>query len=76
MNIIASRRESMRICSRCKKPILRAHRWRHVHYLFLWFWTRARVEHRDCQHPYEIHKHVTRLKGEVALPFPQTGEAV
>ena len=58
-----------RTCSKCKSPITRTHRFHAVHHKFLFFhWTTT--EHRDCEHPTEIHKRVKRLKGEVPLPFP------
>jgi hypothetical protein len=62
-----------RICNRCKEPIHKAHRWHYVHRKFL-FWTITNVQHRDCQHPTEIHKYVKRLKGEVPLPFEQVDD--
>jgi hypothetical protein len=61
-----------RICSKCKKPIKKDHRWHFVHRKFLW-WTFTKTEHRDCARPTEIHKHVVRLKGEVPIPFADFG---
>ena len=51
-----------RICSNCKKPIAKSHRWHHVHHRF-WFWTWTTLAHRDCEHPTEIHKNVLELSG-------------
>ena len=68
---IARKRNQMkqkRTCNKCKSAILKTHRWRTVWHKFLWFrW--ETIQHRDCARPTEIHKHVTRLKGEVPLPF-------
>ena len=55
-----------RICSNCKKPILKAHRWRQTHHRFL-FWTWVTVAHWDCERPTEIHKHVTPISFEQQL---------
>lgn len=61
---------SKSICSTCSQPILRAHRWRTVHHVFLWWHWETR-HHRNCQKPTEGPERVRRLKGEVPLPFEE-----
>ena len=57
-----------RTCSKCHKPIAKHHGWSTVYRKFL-FWTWPTFQHRNCDKPTEIHKHVVRIKGEVPLPF-------
>ena len=57
-----------RICKACGSPVLKRHRWRNVNRRFLW-WTWKVVMHLNCKSPEE--GAVTRLKGEVPLPFPE-----
>ncbi len=69
-----ARKEAMkRTCNRCHKPIAKTHRWHTIHHQFSIFgWTLLRwttQEHRDCEHPTQVHKRVTKLEGEVPLPF-------
>ena len=56
-----------RICKACGSPVLKRHRWRNVNRRFLW-WSWKVVMHLNCKSPEE--GAVTRLKGEVPLPFP------
>ena len=62
-----------RICKACGSPVLKRHRWRNVNRRFLW-WTWKVVMHLNCKSPEE--GAVTRLKGEVPLPFPGPMEHV
>ena len=64
-----------RVCSKCKKPILKNHKWTHSFRRFL-FWTFTSVSHRDCYHPTLIHKNVIKVE-EPQLPFhEQSGPIV
>jgi hypothetical protein len=72
------RDQMKRVCTKCKNHIAKHHRWRTVHHAISIFgWTLFRwdtQQHRNCEHPTEIHKYVKRLKGEVPLPFEEPEE--
>jgi hypothetical protein len=58
-----------RICTKCKRPILKTHRWhQRWHHLIFWHW--RSYAHHNCLNPY-AGPGAKRLDGEVPLPFPE-----
>lgn len=61
-----------RVCRRCGKPILRAHKWHHVK--VGWFAPWYCCEHKDCKHPAmetasQTEVRLMKIRLEPELPF-------